>query len=261
MKKVFLFLLPVFVYSCTEKQEFITLSDTSVTIFYDGSKQLTVSYSSEALKSKTYNYSSSDSTIVSVSKTGLVSGISIGTAIVKVSSSDGKYTDDCSFTVSSKSTLYKEPYTVFGSTISTVKSKEARTIKSETTTSLIYTDTDPDVRYAMYMFESGKSTSAAVLLTQTTSIATEVPTFLFERYKYLGSSGGYYIYIDRKSGIGVVLTVDANLGLCVIYTAPTSSSSVQIQKLKKSNQTLTTNNSNEVLSTELQNIMSPSHRI
>ncbi|HJV77365.1 MAG TPA: Ig-like domain-containing protein, partial [Paludibacter sp.] len=248
--------LPLFVFSCTEKQEFITLSDTSVTILYDGSKQLTVNYSSDALKSKTYNYSSSDSTIVSVSKTGLVSGVSIGTATVKVSSSDGKYTDDCNFTVSSKSTLYKEPYTVFGSTILTVKSKEARTLSKETATALLYTDTDPNVRYVMYLFESGKSTSTAVLLTQTTSIATEVPTFLFERYKYLGASGGYYIYKDRKSGIGVALTVDATLGLCVIYTTPTSSSSVQIQKLKKSNQTSTTNGSNEALSSELQKIMS-----
>ena len=256
MKKVFLFLLPVFVYSCTEKQEFITLSDTSVTILYDGSKQLTVNYSSDALKSKTYNYSSSDSTIVSVSKTGLVSGVSIGTAIVKVSSTDGKYTDDCSFTVSPKSTLYKEPYTVFGSSISTVKSKETRTIYNETTTYLLYTDTDSDVRNVMYQFASGKSTSALVMLTQTTSIATEVTTFLFERYSYLGVSNSIYIFKDRKTGNGLGLTVDANLGLCVIYVPPTSASSVQMQKITKSiNRNTTINEANEACSTELQKIM------
>jgi len=256
MKKLFLFLLPVFIFSCTEKEQFITLSDTSVTFFYDGSKQLSVNYSSDALKSKTYNYSSSDSTIVSVSKTGLVSGVSIGTATVKIASTDGKYSDECSFTISPKSTLYKEPYTVFGSTISTVKSKETRTIKSETTTGLLYTDTDSDVRYIMYFFANGKLTSAYTLLTQTTSIATEVTTFLLERYEYLGASDGYYIFTDRKSGNGIGLTVDETLGLCVIYIPPTSSSSVQIQKLKKSiNQTFTTKDSNEGLSFELQKIM------
>ncbi|MDP4239931.1 MAG: Ig-like domain-containing protein [Bacteroidota bacterium] len=256
MKKVFLFLLPVFILSCTEKEQFITLSDSSVTILYDGSKQLIVNYSSDALKSKTYNYSSSDSTVVSVSKTGMVSGVSIGTATIKIASTDGKYTDECNFTVSPKSTLYKEPYTVFGSTISTVKSKETRTIKSETTTGLLYTDTDSDVRYVMYLFENGKLTSASALLTETTSIATEVTTFLLERYKYLGTSGAFYFFTDRKSGNGIALTVDATLGLCVLYIPSTSSSSVQIQKLKKSNQTSTTNDSNEALSTELKKIMS-----
>ena len=256
MKKVFLFLLPVLIFSCTEKEQFITLSDTSVTMFYDGTKQLSVSYSSDELKSKTYNYTSSDSTIISVSKTGLVSGVSIGTATVKIASPDGKYSDKCSFTVSPKSTLYKEPYTVFGSSISTVKSKETRTIYNETTTYLLYTDTDPDVRYVMYQFANGKSTSALVMLTQTTSIATEVTTFLLERYSYLGVSSSIYMFEDRKTGNGLGLTVDANLGLCVLYMPPTSSSSVQIQKLRKSIPTSTTDNSNETISTELQKIMS-----
>lgn len=255
MKKVFLFLLPVLIFSCTEKEQFITLSDTSVTMFYDGTKQLSVSYSSDELKSKTYNYTSSDSTIVSVSKTGLVSGVSIGTAIVRIASTDGKYSDECSFTVSSKSTLYKEPYTVFGSTISTVKSKETRTLYSETTTGLLYTDTDADVRNIMYLFENGKSKSALVMLTETTSVAAEVTTFLMERYNYLGVSSSIYIFEDRRTGNGVALTVDANLGLCVLYIPPTSSSSVQIQKLRKLIPTSTTDNSNEAISTELQKIM------
>jgi hypothetical protein len=256
MKKVFLFLLPVFIFSCTEKEQFITLSDTSVTMFYDGTKQLSVSYSSDELKSKTYNYTSSDSTIISVSKTGLVSGVSIGTATVKIASTDGKYSDECTFIISPKSTLYKEPYTVFGSTISTVKSNESRTIYSETTTALIYTDTDSDVRNVMYSFTSSKLTSSLVLLTQTTSIATEVTTFLKERYSYLGVSSSIYIFKDRKSGKGIGLTVDANLGLCVLYMPPTSSSSVQIKKLRKLNTNLTGNDNNDKLSLELQKNLS-----
>lgn len=234
MKKLFLFLLPVLIFSCTEKELFITLSDTSVTMFYDGTKQLSVSYSSDELKSKTYNYTSSDSTIVSVSKTGLVSGVSIGSATVKVTSSDGKYSAECIFTVSAKSTLYKEPYTVFGSSISTVKSKETRVLFKETTTSLIYSDSDVDVRNVLYLFENGKFTSACVLLTETTSVATEVTTFLMERYMYLGVSNSVFFFKERKTGNILGLTVDDTLGLCVLYIPPTSASSVQIQKLTKS---------------------------
>lgn len=257
MKKAFLFLLPLFIFSCTEKEQFITLSNTNVTMFYDGTKQLSLNYSSDELKSKTYNYSSSDPTIVSVSSTGLVSGVSIGTAIIKVTSTDGKYSDECTFTVSPKSTLYKEPYTVFGSTISTVKSNETRTLYGETTTGLIYTDTDADVRNVIYLFESGKSTFAIVMLTETTSVATEVTTFLMERYNYLGVSSSVYIFKDRQTENGVALTVDENFGLCVMYMPPTSSSSVQIQKISKLiNQTTTISKPNESRSLELQKIMS-----
>jgi len=258
MKKLSLLLLPLILFSCTEKEQTITFLDTSVTLFYDGSKQLSVIYSSDELKSKAYTYTSSDSTIVTVSKTGLVKGVSIGTATVKVASTDGKYSGACSLTISPKSTLYNEPYTVFGSTISTVKSKETRKINSETTTSLIYTDTDTDVRYILYSFGNGKLTGSSILLTQTTSIATEVTTFLLERYRYLGFSSPYYIFTDRKSGNGIGLTVDANLGLCVLYIPPTSTSSVQMQKLRNSmNQIPTMNNSNKAFSIELQKAMSP----
>ena len=234
MKKLFLLLLPVLIFSCTEIEQFITLSDTSVTMFYDGTKQLSVSYSSDELKSKTYNYTSSDSTIVSVTKAGLVSGVSIGSATVKVTSTDGKYSAECNFTVSAKSMLYKEPYTVFGSSILTVKSKETRVLYHETTTSLIYSDSDVDVRNVLYLFENGKSTSACVLLTETTSVATEVTTFLIERYTYLGVSNSIYIFKERKTGNTLGLTVDNSLGLCVLYIPPTSASSVQIQNLVKS---------------------------
>jgi len=257
MKKLSLLLLPLILFSCTEKEQSISFSDTSVTLFYDESKQLSVVYSSDELKSKTYTYTSSDSTIISVSKTGLVSGVSIGTATVKVASTDGKYSDECTFTISPKSTLYKEPFVIFGSTISTVKSKETRKIYSETLTTLIYTDTDADLRYIVYLFGSGKLTGASILLTQTTSIATEVTTFLLERYKFLGISSSYYIFTDRKSGNGIALTVDASLGLCVLYIPPTTSSSVQIQRLRNSmNQTSIINDSNKAFSLELQKAMS-----
>lgn len=230
MKKLFLFLLPVFIVSCTEEGElFITLSDKSATMFYDGTKQLTIHYGSNSLKSKTYNYTTSDSTIVSVSKTGLVSGVSIGTATIKVASTDGKYSDECVFRVSPKSTLYTEPYTVFGSTISTVKSKEAREVSHEiiipnvapnqndTTIYVVYTDTNPNVTGVWYSFKNGKLIYAGVNIRRSQSSATEVSTFLAERYKYFGP----LIYKDRKSGIGVTFMDKTNDSQSSVTYAPT----------------------------------------
>lgn len=217
MKKIFLLIFTLSIVSCTEEEQFITFVETDVTLFFDGSKQLTVTYSSDEMKSKTYRYSSSDSTVVTVSSTGLVKGVSLGTAKVKITSLDGKYSDECNFTVSPKSTLYTEPNTSFGSSMALVKSVERRTLFKENATGLMYQDADADVRYVMYLFENNRLEYSTVLLTENTQVATEVVTFLMERYEYLGTSQQVYFFSDRKTNVSLGLAVDNDLGLCVMY--------------------------------------------
>jgi len=219
MKKVFLFLLPVFIISCVD-DGIITLSDKSVTIQYDESKQLSVNYSSDALKTKTYNYTTSDSTIVSVSSTGLVSGVSIGTAVIKISSKDGKYKDECNFTVTPKSNLYVEPITDFGLTISQVKSKETRTLSQEGVNYLVYTDSNPNVRMILYVFNGVDMTlnGSVVMLTEASDIAAEASLFLIERYRQYDFTDTYKIYKNRKDTLKeAVLSYDKDYGLSVQY--------------------------------------------
>ena len=90
MKKIVLLLFTLIIVSCTEEEQFITFVESDVTLFFDGSKQLTVTYSADEMKSKTYRYTSTDSTVVTVSSTGLVKGVSLGTAKVKITSLDRK---------------------------------------------------------------------------------------------------------------------------------------------------------------------------
>jgi len=222
MKKIFLLLFTLSIVSCTEEEQFVTFVESDITLFFDGSKQLTVSYSADEMKSKTYRYSSTDSTVVTVSSTGLVKGVSLGTAKVKITSLDGKYSDECNFTVSPKSTLYTEPNTSFGSSMALVKSVERRTLFKENATGLMYQDSDPDVRYVMYMFENNRLEYSGVLLTENTLVATEVVTFLMERYKYLGTSQQIYFFSDRKTNVSLGLAVDDDLGLCVLYMPPSN---------------------------------------
>lgn len=221
MKKILVLLLSIIIVSCTEKEQFVTLVESDVTLFFDGSKQLTVTYSSDEMKSKSYLYTSTDTTVVRVSSTGFVNGVSLGTAKVKIATPDGKYSDECNFKVNPKSILYKEPNKSFGSSISIIKSTESRTLIKEDATSLIYTDADSDVRYLIYLFENNQLEYSLVLLTENTLVATEVVTFLMERYEYSGESQQVYFFTDRKSKVNLGLSVDDELGLCVIYMPPT----------------------------------------
>lgn len=230
MKKLLFLLLPLFVCACTDNEQFVTLSDSEVTMHYDETKQLSATYSSEELEAEKFSYKSSDPSIVIVSKTGFVSGVSVGTATVTISSSDGKYTDECVFTIAPKSNLYVEPYTVFGSTVATVKSKETRTLFGETPEALVYTDTNTDVSNVMYSFQNNASVSAMVSLVQSATVSEETTTFLNERYKFVGAAVYMFVYEDRKTGNGIMLTVDALAGIMVVYVPSASGSFVNAKK-------------------------------
>lgn len=239
MKKLLLLLLlPLFVCACTENEQFVTLSDSDVSMHYDETKQLSASYSSDKLEAETFSYKSSDPSIVTVSKTGLVSGVSLGTATVTISSSDGKYTDECEFTITPKSNLYVEPYTVFGSTVATVKSKESRTLFGETTESLVYTDTNTNVSNVMYVFSNDASISAMVTLIQSPTVGTESTTFLMERYEFIGTAMFMFVFEDRKTGNGIMLSIDAFAGISIVYVPSDEASYVKIKEELKASRSI-----------------------
>jgi hypothetical protein len=221
MKKLCILLLPIMLFSCTEKVQFVKLSDSSVTLFYNATKKLSANYSSDDLKSKTFYYTSSNPNVVSVTKlAGLVTAVAVGSATVTIASSDGKYTDQCDFIVSPKAKLYKDPFLVFGSSIATVKSNETRTLNFETISGLSYSDSVPDVESVVYLFQNDKLIAAEVIFSQTSNIV-QVRTFLLERYKLSGvSSDNYYIYTDRKSNYRATLPVETTTGLYVLYLPP-----------------------------------------
>ena len=215
--------------ACTKKEETFTIDQDEITLQHDGTIQLNVS------PAQTCTWSTDDNTIATVSQTGLVTGVLIGDTKVSAKSLSDNSTVSCIVHVTPRSTLYVEPYYIYGASISTIKSKEKRSLLSETSTGLIYEGENSNVVDIIYLFDTSGLTGADVMLTNSTSVAAEAVTFIEERYTYLGVSDNIIFYQDSDGTIIAISVVDT-LGLNVMYYRSTSKGSNkgidELQQLK-----------------------------
>ena len=104
MRKYLLVLLVVLLTSCenqisTPKVESVKLNMDSFTLVINKSEQLVATVTPSNATNKTVSWSSSNPGVASVSDTGLVTGLTAGTAIVTVKTIDGNHTASCTVTV------------------------------------------------------------------------------------------------------------------------------------------------------------------
>ena len=81
----------------------ITLSNTALTIYVGNTAQLTATVNPTNATNQGIIWTSSDSTVASVSETGLVTAKKVGTATITATSSDGGKTATCAITVKKQS--------------------------------------------------------------------------------------------------------------------------------------------------------------
>ncbi|WP_373513376.1 hypothetical protein [Persicitalea sp.] len=114
------------------------------------------------------------------------------------------------------SKMYAEPILKFGFTKDIIIIDEQRKKISEKDDSILYEGDNSKVRNVLYIFKDKKLSSIAVLLQNTSEVATESTTYLKERYSYLGPSNNVY-YFEDKDRVSLGVTVDPTLGLTVLY--------------------------------------------
>lgn len=247
MKKSLLFLLLVFVLFSCKKEQYITLSDTSITMYYDDEKQLSLSYSSDELADLTYKYTTSDTNIATVSSSGLISGVSIGTATITVTSEDGEYAAQCTVTITPKYTFYTEPYMNWGCSIQDVKDWEFRTIQSETSTMLVFNGEYSYINSVAYSFEDSTLKNSMLLFDLPSSIVENgITEYILERYAYDRTMGGYDIFHHRSLNIGCVLMIQESV-VVVGYMSKSQAKNIKSMDLKNS----ILNNQNKVYTQNL----------
>lgn len=88
----------------------VTLSPTSASINVNGTQQLSASISPSNATNQNVSWSSSNASIATVNSSGLVTGVSAGSATITVTTQDGNKTATCAVTVTSGSTT---SYSVF----------------------------------------------------------------------------------------------------------------------------------------------------
>jgi hypothetical protein len=201
--------------SCKKELKSIQLDRDEITMHYDESIQINVSYSPTDVDiPPVFTWFSENTKVAEVNQSGLVEGVKIGETNIQVQTEDAKFQAACKVIVEPKSNLYKEPIIEFGQTKSYVKSKETRLIDNEVSNSLLYKGENSKVRYVMYLFDYDMLESSAVMLVS--NVAEEVATFLIERYDIIGEIDNIYLF-RVNSSVVVGITYDISLGLIVMY--------------------------------------------
>lgn len=103
----------------------VALSDSAATLAINGTKQLTVTFTPSNTTDQSGTWTSSNSTVASVSSSGLVTALAAGSATITFTSTSGSRTDTCAVTVAEAVVLSSIKVTgatasaTFGSTYST----------------------------------------------------------------------------------------------------------------------------------------------
>lgn len=225
-----LFLLP----ACSKKdvQPKLAITQSKTEITYKEQSQLKASIGNN----EDYIWTSSNNFVGTISASGQFSAAHIGKTTITAKKNDLQTSVE--ILVSPTETFYPEPIIEMGANMAIIKAKEKRTLSSEGSDYLIYTDPSPVVRVGiLYSFTEGLCTGIVVAFHPTSANATKVLTFYAERYSYLGGNDDLYVFNDhyQKSTIGLYPDHE-DFGFSVIYVKhmPTVSINTQMANLVKS---------------------------
>ncbi|MCG6188488.1 Ig-like domain-containing protein [Maribellus maritimus] len=212
---VILLVFIVGLYSCEKELSSIQLDKNEIVMHYNESEELSVSYSpSDVDVLPVFLWNSENENVATVDGEGNVSGVRVGETSVVVSTNDNKFVDSCKIVIEPISNLYYEPVYELGQSMSYIKSNEIREVLIEEKDALIYDDSNTNVVYVMYRFDSESLESVTVLLKS--DVMLEATTFLTERYvPYSNSENVSYFQINENVVAG--LAYDRKLGLVVTY--------------------------------------------
>lgn len=212
MKKV-LFLLPIltalFTFSgCSDDEEGgISLNESEITLYSDDTEQLEAN--------DNVDWMSESEFVASVDANGLVTGNHVGTT--NIIASNGSGTSKCTVEIIPRFNTFEEPVLDFGATKEEVKSKESRTILSETEEGLVYIGENNALDMVAYLFENGRLRSAGAAVSF--AYTSELTSFLIERYQVVGEENDIYMFINNdvdKFDMIVSLSVESDY-LLVAY--------------------------------------------
>ena len=213
---IFLLVLIVGLYSCEKDLKSIHLDRSDITMHYNDTAQLSVTFSpSDVDVEPIFVWSSDNENVVTVDDTGLLKGVRIGETNVLVKTSDEKFLDSCKVIIEPVIHLYAEPIYELGKSVSYIKSKVTRELLVENPNVLIYKGYTDNVTYVMYVFESDKLTSVTVLLKE--GLMEQATTFLKERYGFHDNLNDVTNYLVNQNVLAG-LSYDSKTGLTITYT-------------------------------------------
>jgi len=220
MKNILL-LLPILLFASCSKDDpepAVTIDAATVELKYDKEHQFVLTQGTGTVDASTYTWTSSDTLIGKVDKTGKFIARKIGETTVKGTLA-GKVVES-KVTVTPYITSFKEPYVEFGATTAVVKTKETRKLLSETATILAYQGENAKILNVLYLLETGKLSASALLFEESQSMADDVITFYSERYPRIGAvEENLVVFLNDEANKAIEVGVSEDLGFYAVYSA------------------------------------------
>lgn len=201
---------------CQKEATPLTVSPESVTLYCDGTAQITAS------PAEGVTYTSDDTFYATVDDTGLITAEKVGQTKIIVSSSNG--VKSIPVTVMPQYTLYEDLTPYIGASLNTITAKYGTNYTTATNKdgSVTYTFKDPTSYVAGLGFnmEGGKCASAMVAVS--TKYLSMLTKYLLERYSVIGMQNDYYFFLNHDKNVTITYTLYSLDALLVLYTPYTS---------------------------------------
>lgn len=176
----------------------IKVTPSVITMYFDETTDLAMICTPSDIHAN-YLYQSTDPYVAKVDANGIVYGAHVGECKITVSTNN-HITTECKVTIAPRSTFFKEPFLVFGSTKTDIMAYEEREFLSETENgNLIFAGENPKVYMVYYSFENNKMTGARIYFVNTSSCFDEVNAYLSERYNFSWANSDYVAYKGKKA--------------------------------------------------------------
>lgn len=177
------------------------IDNSSLSINYDNEHQFIIKLGNGAADAGSFTWTSSDTTVGTINKTGLFKGKKIGKTTVKAEGNGTALISEV--TINPYRTMFKEPVTAFGAPIDTIKSKEIRKFDEEIDGTIYFQGENANVQFVGYTFSNNKMTSAGIFFQPNNAVIEELPIFYNERYTYMGKDGDYNVFSGDKYMVGI----------------------------------------------------------
>ena len=215
-----MFSLPFFLLGCEKVGKKLEVSPSEITIYSEGTAQLTTNVEDA-------QFSSKDEFYASVDAAGLVTGKKVGKTEIAVSSTSGSAS--IPVTVMSQYSLYPDLDGLVGKGLSDITKVMGADCTSSTTSSggTMYTFKQPTTYATAIGFTLTEGLCSSVIVVVSTSYTSMLTKHLLERYTVAGMQNDYFFFLNHDKSVVIGLTVYSSSLIAVMYTKNTSTKAIK----------------------------------
>ena len=211
--------LSLFFLGCEKAGKKLEVSPNEITIYFEGTKQLTANVEDA-------QFSSKDEFYATVDQTGLVTGGKVGKTEIAVSSKSGSVS--VPVTIMSQYSLYPDLDGLVGKGISDITNVMGSDYTTSTTSSgTMYTYKDPTKYAAAIGFTLTGGKCSSIIVAVSTSYTSMITKHLLERYTVAGMQNDYYFFLNHDKNVVIGMTVYSASLIAVMYTENTSTKAIE----------------------------------